>query len=560
MISVQALLDRIAGGEDEYTEFKSSFSLSDDILLASIVALANGPTEGWIIFGVNDEGTLIGVLGADQFARSLTRLCEEQCVPSLRPDLEIVETEDATVVVLRIRGAKEDQPYRQRDREVYWLRRGARDQVATREDAEQFLEEQHRVWYPQLHTVEVQWFRSLTDVDLYLKPLNIIIGPNASGKSNLIKALHFVREVVAKGDWKRYDKAGHHLLWYGARNGGTRPTRFSINLTVELPEQFGRYPPEYRLAVQLGAEKLALQEECLSLKLSATDSEPVDFIRRQGPQVKHFVESSDGEYSPQSTRLSSRIAALREYGRDASFAPIAALYRFVAGWRFLDVDVEKARESAVAGERPDRIEPLAEDASNLSAFLYSIQHLEQDRFDEIQDRLGRAIGFPNLIETAYRASMTGGPGEAGITFRERAFPEISIPSESMSDGTIRLLAHLAALLGDPDATLLCIEEPDHGLHPHLMLRLADTLRSIVDVEPSNEQYNPLRPQIILTTHSPDFLDCFKPDEEADYLQVFVAERGVTDGETVFRPVDGQELSHWLKKYRLGELVRMGVVR
>jgi predicted ATPase len=560
-VSVEELLDRIKVGEDEWTEFKRHLAAADDVL-PSIVALANGPTEGWIIFGVNDEGRIVGVLGADKLKRDLIDLCRKQCEPPLKPEVEILETDAGKVVIARVRGREQDKPYQQKDRKVYWLRKGAQNQSATQKEIERFIEEQYRVWSPLLRELTAERFRSLYEVQLSLKPLNIIIGPNASGKSNLFKALRFIRDIVVKGEWRPYQEAGDHLFWYGVEEDDREkhPDQFAIGLTTELPEQLGRLPPTYRLAVQFESERLSLLEESLCLKLAAAEREPVMFIQRDGQQVKYYVEHKRGEYDVRETRLSTRVAALREYGRDAQFAPIAALYRFVEGWRLFDIDVQAARQSAVGAEKPDRIPALAGDASNLSFFLYALSRLDPDRFDEVQDRLGRAIGFPEAVTTSHRPSLTGGLGQASIIFRERAFHEVSIPPESISDGTIRLLAHLAALLGDPAATLICIEEPNHSLHPHLMLRLADALRSVVDVEPDNNSANLSRPQVILTTHSSDFLDCFDLETEADYLQVFVAERSPVDGKTTFKPVNAVELSHWLNEYRLGELVRMGVVK
>jgi predicted ATPase len=127
-----------------------------------------------------------------------------------------------------------------------------------------------------------------------------------------------------------------------------------------------------------------------------------------------------------------------------------------------------------------------------------------------------------------------------------------IPPESMSDGTIRLLAHLALLLGDRSVTLACLEEPDHGLHPRLMLYLADLLRQAVSDAEGEATPNPL--QIIVTTHSPEFMDCFDLDAAQDVLQVYVTERDEA-GKTLFIPTTAQEFAPWPKRYRLGEAVR-----
>jgi len=559
MISIQKLLDRTAAGEDEHTEFKSHFTRADAVL-PSIIALANGSTEGWIIFGVNDEGDIVGVLGAEELKQRLISLCRQQCEPPLTPVAEVIMIDDGAVVVLRVEGDHRQKPYRQKKRNVYWLRLGNQNQLVTREEIECFLEEQHRVWFPLLQELTVKHFRSLYDVRLSLKPLNIIIGRNASGKSNLFKLLRFVRDIVVEGDWKRYDEVSDHLLWYGVEDTGTRPDRFAIDLTLELSEQLGRFPPIYHLVAQPALGKINLVEESLRLKLAAADDKPVEFIKRRGEDVQRYVERRNSDYVAEGTRLSRRTAALREYGRDATFPPVAAFYHFIEGWRFFDVDAQAARQRAISSEQPVGVPALASDASNLSAFLHALSCLDSDLFDEIQDRLGRAIDFLEAVEPQHLPSLLGGQGEVSLAFRERTFPDLLVPPESLSDGTIRLLAHLAAILGDPAATLICIEEPNHGLHPHLMLRLADALRSVVDVEPDDQSAELERPQVILTTHSPDFLDCFDLETEANYLQVFVAERDLANGKTTFRPVSAMELAHWLDEYRLGELVRMGVVR
>ena len=155
-----------------------------------------------------------------------------------------------------------------------------------------------------------------------------------------------------------------------------------------------------------------------------------------------------------------------------------------------------------------------------------------------------------------------GGQNARYYFIEAPFGEARpIPPQSISDGTIRLLAYLALLLGDRSVSLACLEEPDHGLHPYLMLYLADILRQAValprdedDLPASDGNDLNLTPQILITTHSPEFMDCFDLKEEQDYLQVYIAERDER-GRTVFTLATVEEFAPWLEKYRLGEAVR-----
>jgi len=109
---------------------------------------------------------------------------------------------------------------------------------------------------------------------------------------------------------------------------------------------------------------------------------------------------------------------------------------------------------------------------------------------------------------------------------------------TISDGTLRLLALLTAFETMPESGLLCIEEPEHGLHPLLFGPLLDIMR----------EYCPPR-QIILTTHSPDLIDAACPAE------VLIVERGAT-GATEVHHLEENSLTQWLQDFRLGELWRM----
>jgi predicted ATPase len=562
MLNLEDLLEIIEKGESEHTEFKLTLD-NADASLASIIAFANSPAGGRLIFGVNDEGTLVGVLGAEDIQQRLRDLCQKDCEPPLYPTIDLLETVDGKVVVLHVAGRSEDRPYRQRERNVYWFRRGGRNQVADRGEIERYLRENYRVAFPAIRRLSVQKFRSLYAIsELPLKPLNIVIGPNASGKSNLFKTLRFIREVAIANRWETYDEHSNDLIWYGPENGGKRPDRLSIKVETELPEQSGTSGVAYELTVKHEAGRLAVRDETVNLMLQATDVTPINFIERHDLQAQYYAETEESIYVSRSIRLSPHASALREVGRDSTFAPLAALYRFIAGWRVFDIDARAARQSTPSSQVPTQVPSLAEDGSNLSAFMYALAKLEPERFEVLQDYIGRAIGYPEALQATHRASLTGGMGEVGLSVREKAFGNLEIPADSLSDGTIRLLAHLAAILGDMTSTVICIEEPDYGLHPHLMLRLADALRSVVEpnADPEIDKGQTRRPQILLTTHNPAFLDCFDLSEERDYLQVIIAERDAADGKTRLQALDATSLAHWLKDYRLGELVRMGVIQ
>jgi predicted ATPase len=565
MMIEELLRERIDLGENEWAEFKREFGATSAVL-PSVIAFANGLFEGWVIFGVTDRGKIVGVTDALRMEEQLRRMCQQQCNPPLDVIIETVAIDTVDVLVLRVKGAKDAKPYRQKERETYWIRRGGRNEVVNAAEARAFVEQNYQVFSPALHTLHVAGFRSLYDMTMNLKPLNIIIGPNASGKSNVFKALSFVRDLVREGIGASHQEIGRNLFWYGVPEESE--TRFTLDLTMAIPEQRGRFDPHYEVEIQWEGERPAIAKENLKLRLEPAGPK-VEFINRNRGMIDRYaerIEDSEGrkavspEYVPVKGKLPLRIAALATYGRESTFAPLQKLYEFILGWRFLRVDPNAARASVIPSGADGEIPALQDDAGNLSAFLYALQNHDEFDYlwDEIQERLGHAIQSPQAVEVIQRSSLMGGVGKVEMTFSEHFFPEQSIPAESMSDGTISLLATLAGLIGDPDATLLCLEEPDQGLHPHLMGRLADAIRSVVDLEPEPGDEEFRCPQVIITTHSPDFMDCFDLRAERDYLQVFIARRDA-EGKTFFEPITAEEFEPWLDQYRLGSLARKNIL-
>jgi predicted ATPase len=115
-----------------------------------------------------------------------------------------------------------------------------------------------------------------------------------------------------------------------------------------------------------------------------------------------------------------------------------------------------------------------------------------------------------------------------------------VPATRLSDGTIRFIALLAILLRPEAATLICLEEPELGLHPDAVGQVAELL-----VETSQ------RTQLIVTTHSDALVSALSDQPES----VLVTEH--FPGGTTFQRLEGDKLGFWLDKYRLGEVWRLG---
>jgi predicted ATPase len=400
-----------------------------------------------------------------------------------------------------------------------------------------------------LSRLQIQRFRSLYDVDLALKPLTIIIGPNASGKSNLFKALRFLHDAVAgdRLEWQAYDSQIDHLLWYGTDEYGNRPQTMTFACEFSTDKALlGRY----QVALRCG-DYLRVESEALDVALSK-GQEPSKYFQRFSNSIEFGAPLRKLLYSAPSPRT----LTLRDEGPDLELPQARAIYRHIAGWRCFEVTLTSARQEAFIPQYPEEVPPLAEDGSNLSAFLYALWRLRPDDFDAIAELLSDCIGLPEKLLVEHDAERGG--RSARYFFLEAPFGEARpVPPQSASDGTIRLLAYLALLLGDRSVSLACLEEPDHGLHPRLMLYLADVFRQVVarTQDPASDaNEDSFTPQILITTHNPEFMDCFDLDEEQDYLQVYIAERDEL-GRTRFTSAASETLAPWLERYRLGEAVR-----
>jgi predicted ATPase len=219
----------------------------------------------------------------------------------------------------------------------------------------------------------------------------------------------------------------------------------------------------------------------------------------------------DPEIYPEITRLADEYERTRLY-REWSFGRNTVF-----------------REPQRADLRNDRLE---EDFSNLGLFLNRLRR---------HSKAKRALlsQLHNLYEglTDFDVSVEGGTVQ--VFFTEGDF---TIPATRLSDGSLRYLC-LLAILCDPDPPpLIAIEEPELGLHPDLMPKLADLLREASQ-----------RCQLIVTTHSDILVDALTEQPSA----VVVCEKH--EGQTTMRRLAADELAPWLEKYRLGELWTRGQI-
>ena len=157
MADIQEVLNRLAAGEDERTEFKLLLDNKEKIA-TEIVAFANAQ-GGWMLFGVDDSGSVQGATDPAALERDLTNLCRQNCIPALRPTIEIMEVAGKPVVLMQIVGP--DKPYKN-NRGVYYLRVGTTRREASQAELACIFQLRGKVHYDEIPVVST----TLDDLNL----------------------------------------------------------------------------------------------------------------------------------------------------------------------------------------------------------------------------------------------------------------------------------------------------------------------------------------------------------------------------------------------------------
>lgn len=376
-----------------------------------------------------------------------------------------------------------------------------------------------------------------------LTPLNVLIGPNGSGKSNVIEGIELLH-ATPTGFASAIRDGGGVREWHW--NGNNSRSTVSIDARVDLdfdtpPPGFRNYHSDirYRLTFTASGQRVEVTDEVVE-NAEKTDKKASDvffYYRFQagnpvinvsapfgGNRNERYLERQT--LTPDESVLSQRKDPV-SYPELTELARQFARIQFFREWSF-------GRYSQLRQPQPADLpsDILLPDARNLGLVLNQLEHSgEWTRFNSYLSRfLPRLQRFSTLIAG----------GTVQFYLHESGLKQ-PIPATRLSDGTIRFMAILAQLLSPTPPPLICMEEPELGLHPDAFALLANLL-----------QEASTRTQLIVTTHSDALVSALT--ESAD--SVLVCEYR---GGTVLKRVESEKLRFWLDKYRLGEIWRIGEI-
>lgn len=385
-----------------------------------------------------------------------------------------------------------------------------------------------------IRTMRLQNLLSYGDEDeeIELQPLNVLIGANASGKSNLIEAIGLLKATPTDLTAPIRKGGGvSDLLWKGQKE----ITTAKIEATIDYPE--GLMPLRYRMGLTVVGQKPELVDETVENERSYPGEADVYFYYRyqQGRPVLNIKNSSDGQRSQRSLRREDLILdqSVLSQRKDPDQYPeltyLGNQFSQISLYRDWHIGRDSEPRLPQKADLPEH--PLLEDGSNLGLVLNNLQYQVGSR--AIIEKL------KIFYQEAEELSVKIYGGTVQIFIREEGLIQ-PIPATRLSDGTLRYLFLLALLLDPTPPPLICIEEPEIGLHPDMMSTIADLL-----VEASE------RTQLIVTTHSEALVSSLPPES------VLVCERDYLG--THLRRLNPERLKKWLENYSLGELWSMGEI-
>jgi len=386
-----------------------------------------------------------------------------------------------------------------------------------------------------LHSLRLVGFKSFRDTHIPFGPFTLLVGTNASGKSNVQDALRFLHgcaqgfslaEVIDE-KWG----PGGLLLWRGIRGGVREIVRFGehrLLITAKLTSRSGQqYGYTIAVAFHLGKIPEVVDESLY------TGNQPI-FQSERGDLGVSFPAKPDHVIAYPGGRPFLHQVAEDDHIEKRSRGQAREVIEALTSIRFLDLTPDAMRSPATPGQ-----EILGDRGENLSAVLL---HIASDKAKK-EALLGwlQALTPLDVVDLRFHEDLLG---RVLVYLVESNGRETS--AQSASDGTLRFLALAAALLSSESGRLFFIEEIDNGLHPTRLHLLLDVIEQATRT---------LGCQVVATTHNPQLLAFLSEEAQGDAVLLYRREH--EDASEAVRVLDLPDVRRVLASQDLGRLFATG---
>ena len=356
-----------------------------------------------------------------------------------------------------------------------------------------------------LEKLTIRNFKSIREQIIEPGLLNVFIGGNGAGKSNLIEVFRFLREI-----------ANQNLGGYTAKKGGADKLLY-----------FGRKKsPEMEIVLEFGEGDTS---NAYDVKIKSADDDSLviwteTVFYHDKKTYKKPWDKTVSSYAKESNLKQTKHICARQVMGDLDS------YRV---YHFHDTSDSAAVKTTCDVEDNRFLKPQAE---NLAAFLYWLQEKKSDHFQNIVDTVRQVAPF---FDSFVLAPSKLNESKILLEWREKS-SDAYFNASSFSDGTLRFICLATLLLQPQFPAIILLDEPELGLHPAAITLLAELLSSAAT-----------RTQVIVSTQSVTLVNQFDPEH------VWTVDR--EDGQSVFRQLSRSDMSAWLDDYGLGELWEKNVI-
>ncbi len=369
-----------------------------------------------------------------------------------------------------------------------------------------------------LKQLDIKNFLSLHEVSIPLRPLTVLAGPNASGKSNILRVLNLLSALMVKDKLPDGPQI-QSLFWAGTATTG--------RIDLAIVGQIDNASVTYHIGLQSHSDKPIDIEELTvnNIKVIAVE------------QGKGVIRDEDNN-NP--IKYSSQKLALKSAGDYGERKTVTTNFlNFIKGWELFnfDPDVMRGGISSIIAEKnfDSPIQQLDPRGFLLNTLLWSWHQEQREHFEAVSDFLQgfTSFGITALNEDENRIGTLEGY-------------ERPIPLSRASDGTLRLLAYYTLLEQPKLPPLIAIEEPERNLHPKALIKVAELLQALAE-----------RTQVIITTHSSQLLDLLNKDHLGKQLGVLLLVNKLGAGTEVINleePNCRESLQIWIDNFGIGSAI------
>lgn len=378
-----------------------------------------------------------------------------------------------------------------------------------------------------LESLRLKNFRAFRNAEMKKIPaFCVIVGANGTGKSTVFKVFEFLKDAMS-------GNVNTALARLGGSRGFSEVRSRGAEGPIEVEIKFRSSPKAplatYLLRINERNGRAYVEQEVLKYR-RGSKGQPwrfIDFSEGKGMAVTNELSVlDDGEIDvgrlqrEEQNLKSDDILAIKGLAQFERFPVVVDLGSLIENWHISDFHISRARPEQDAGYA----EHLSREGENLSLVVEYLYKSYRGIFDKILKVLGERVPGVASVE-----AKTTDEGRVLLKFKDGAFEDPFL-ARHVSDGTIKMLAYLV-LLNDPlPHPLLCVEEPENQLYPSLLEELAEEFR----------RYAQRGGQVMVSTHSPDFLNAVAPEETF----ILCKEDGYT---VIRRAADNQQIVDFIRE-------------